>query len=183
MAEKLDIRLTLNADSRVMLVATADNTLDTFDGIPITFTSSSVETIVTNEVRFKCTIRDGYVLDTVTNTNEHFVVRCITDNSFVYTWADTYYHTDIIDTITISTRAINDEPSVIGPNTNLNITTLANTKWEFTNIIDGYSIIELVPSWPSDYYESSTTLFNISYTFDGTTYNCLHVWSPPSAER
>ena len=175
MAEKLDIRLTLNADSRVMLVATADNTLDTFDGIPITFTSSSVETIVTNEVRFNCTIRDGYVLDTVTNTNEHFVVRCITDDSFVYTWADTYFHTDIIDTITISTRAIGDEPSVIGPNTNLNITTLANTKWEFT--LYPTCNIELLWDCLPSYPEYGYSIYAINTKWNNDTNGGLYFYT------
>ena len=175
MAEKLDIRLTLNGDSRVMLVATADNTLDTFDGLPITFTSSVVDTVVNNEVRFKCTIRDGYVLDTVTNTNEHLVVKCITDDSFVYTWADTSYHVDIIDTVTISTRAINDEPSVIGPNTNLNITTLANTKWEFT--LYPTCNIELLWDCLSSYPEYGYSIYAINTKWNNDTNGGLYFYT------
>lgn len=132
MAEKLEVSLTLNWTGKIMDVMTTDGVIDAYQGSGQTFTSSSIESIVNDEIRFYATVSDNYEIDTVTNTNEHFVIKCITDSSFIYTWADSTFHADIIDTITITTRYKEDTPE-IGPNSNLNIDTLANTKWEFTN--------------------------------------------------
>lgn len=147
MAEKLDEQLTITWSGKIMDVVTTDGTINTSTKGE---TFSNVQNILDGEIRFVCTVSDNYEIDTVTNTNEYFVVRCITSDSFIYTWADPTYRTDIIDTITIKTRAIGTEPSVIGPNTNLNITTLANTKWEFT-LYPTYNIELLwdcLPSYP-----------------------------------
>jgi hypothetical protein len=132
MAEKLDVRLTLQTVGKVMGVMTTDGVIDMFGESSQTFTGgSAVENILDDEIRFECTISDNFEIDTVTNTNEHFKVKCITDSSFVYTWADPTFRTDIIDTITITTRYKEDTPE-IGPNSNLNIDTLANTTWDLT---------------------------------------------------